>query len=615
MQSTEPYKLYLSQIAEKQAISVIITTGHVSHGKTTLTYQLTGTRTQKHQEEIEKNGTRHLGYANFKMFYDPSTGCIYPSRADSQTCNNPKTGTPLTFLTHISIGDCPGHHDYMKAMLNGTSLTKAAIVVIAGNEPVPQLQTFQHLLALNYAGINKYIIVHNKLDLLMRDDVLANRVAIDTLLKNRNIAANAQHSPIIPISAALNRNITNVCEEIYKITKPEKYVDKPARMNIVRSFNVNKPNTLIENLVGAVVGGTLSQGVLSIGDLIEIRPGVLLDKNPTSGPTLQPIVAKVTSLNSESYSLENAIPGGFIGVGLSIDAGLSAGDNLVGYYLGHIGTLPPIYNKIKGRFHIIKDLAQDITIPEEGSKIALVSNGATITGTIISKKKKIFDIKLDNIICNEIGAVLALVVGKRLIGTVDLESGSLDNINIKYPLGTDLNWKPRSFEIIDDLPKIDNANGVEFDDCLRDQKYSELLQNIKFRSTTISGIKIPPPEISVKNRMTYISNISDIANKMKWDTITDIYPSIDIMQAIAEFIMSHVEKSKARIIKHGDVPCLMMEGVYRQSDVTSLVRRFIELYKCDNCTSYRTYIVKKSKGNVYIRTCTDCKAFTSVELK
>lgn len=44
-------------------------------------------------------------------------------------------------------------------------------------------------------------------------------------------------------------------------------------MSIIRSFDINKPGTRIENLVGGVVGGTLMEGVLSIGMEVEIRPG------------------------------------------------------------------------------------------------------------------------------------------------------------------------------------------------------------------------------------------------------------------------------------------------------------------------------------------------------
>lgn len=59
-------------------------------------------------------------------------------------------------------------------------------------------------------------------------------------------------------------------------------------MTIVRSFDVNNPGTEIQDLKGGVVGGSLLQGVLRIGDRVEIRPG---NKNKVQNKQVhQPIV-------------------------------------------------------------------------------------------------------------------------------------------------------------------------------------------------------------------------------------------------------------------------------------------------------------------------------------
>jgi translation initiation factor 2 subunit 3 len=47
-------------------------------------------------------------------------------------------------------------------------------------------------------------------------------------------------------------------------------------MMIIRSFDVNKPGEEIENMRGGVVGGTILEGVLRVGDEIEIRPGIIV---------------------------------------------------------------------------------------------------------------------------------------------------------------------------------------------------------------------------------------------------------------------------------------------------------------------------------------------------
>jgi len=52
-------------------------------------------------------------------------------------------------------------------------------------------------------------------------------------------------------------------------------------MIIIRSFDVNKPGEEVEKLQGGVVGGSVVQGVLKVGDEIEIRPGHITRDNIT----------------------------------------------------------------------------------------------------------------------------------------------------------------------------------------------------------------------------------------------------------------------------------------------------------------------------------------------
>lgn len=46
-------------------------------------------------------------------------------------------------------------------------------------------------------------------------------------------------------------------------------------MIIIRSFDVNKPGKEVHDLKGGVAGGTILEGVLRVGDEIEIRPGIV----------------------------------------------------------------------------------------------------------------------------------------------------------------------------------------------------------------------------------------------------------------------------------------------------------------------------------------------------
>ena len=46
-------------------------------------------------------------------------------------------------------------------------------------------------------------------------------------------------------------------------------------MIVIRSFDVNKPGEEVQDLRGGVAGGSILQGVLKLGQEIEIRPGIV----------------------------------------------------------------------------------------------------------------------------------------------------------------------------------------------------------------------------------------------------------------------------------------------------------------------------------------------------
>ncbi|MES1906148.1 MAG: translation initiation factor activity, partial [Paramarteilia canceri] len=152
----------------------------------------------------------------------------------------------------------------------------------------------------------------------------------------------AEHAPLIPLSAQLRFNCDALCEFIdKKLPVPQQDYTAFPRFIIIRSFNVNNPGNSIETLKGGVAGGSLIQGVLNVGDEIEIRPGVY-KKDENGKFQCYPIVSTITSLNAEKQKIEYAVPGGLIGVGTNIDPSLCQQDRLVGHCLGLKGKLPEI---------------------------------------------------------------------------------------------------------------------------------------------------------------------------------------------------------------------------------------------------------------------------------
>lgn len=349
-----------SNIEELQPILNIGTIGHVSHGKSTLVKALCGTKTQRFKSELERNITIKLGYSNVKIYM--CTQCDKPKcyqSFNSDVFGNPcckYCNQPMVFKRQISIIDSPGHEAYIATMLSGTKCMDGAIMLVAANDECPQPQTKEHLVAIEMMKINNCIILQNKLDLVTKDNARNNFNQIKTFVNGTL----AKDSVIIPICAQLGYNIDFLNMYIVEnIPVPKRDIDAEPLMNIIRSFDINKPGTIIDNLKGGVIGGTLQKGKLSIGDTIEIRPGLIRldnkdDKSNNNKYECTPIISKIVSLKSENNNLEYAIPGGLIGVGLNIDPVLTIGDKLVGQVLGLPGKMPPIVYDIQIEYFLMR---------------------------------------------------------------------------------------------------------------------------------------------------------------------------------------------------------------------------------------------------------------------
>lgn len=183
----------------------------------------------------------------------------------------------------------------------------------------------------------------------------------------------AQNAPIIPISAQLKYNIDVVCEYIVKhIPIPPRDFTSSPRMIVIRSFDVNKPGEEVDNLKGGVAGGTILQGVLRVGQDIEVRPGIV-SKTPDGMMKCVPIFSKIVSLYAEENGLQYAVPGGLIGVGTKIDPTLTRADRLVGQVLGEVGKLPEIYTELEISFFLLRTLLGVKADSEKRGKVTFSS--------------------------------------------------------------------------------------------------------------------------------------------------------------------------------------------------------------------------------------------------
>ncbi len=324
----------MKKVTKKQPIVNIGMIGHVSNGKSTVTKCLTGIATQKHSDEKKRNITIKMGYANAKIFKcsecdEPE--CYASTGEDVETMTCKHCESEMELVNHISICDVPGHNSFMTAMMNGTSVMDYTILIeSAMNKDFPAPQTTEHLLCTNISKIPNVACCLNKLDIIKKSDA----TVLMEKLKSTLIGTQAEGSPLIPISATMGLNIDVLLQVLANLKPKDKDYEQNGVMFIVRSFNINKCGTTVQDLKGGVVGGSIIKGHFKIDDDVIVKPGYITkNKDGTSRFKYFPIKTKINSINSEKTNLELAVSGGLIGVGMDIDCGLSANDGLVGSIL------------------------------------------------------------------------------------------------------------------------------------------------------------------------------------------------------------------------------------------------------------------------------------------
>ena len=227
------------------------TIGHVDHGKTTLTAAITKYFSKDFQayDQIDK---------------------APEERARGITINTAHVEYE-TDKRHYAHVDCPGHADYVKNMITGAAQMDGAILVVnAADGPMPQ--TREHILLARQVGVPAIVVFLNKVDQVddkelldlvemeVRDLLTKYEFPGDTIpiVKGSALAALEGRDPEIGENAI--RELLAKVDEY--IPTPVRALDKPFLMPIEDIFSISGR--------GTVVTGRIEQGVVKVGDEIEI---------------------------------------------------------------------------------------------------------------------------------------------------------------------------------------------------------------------------------------------------------------------------------------------------------------------------------------------------------
>jgi len=341
--------------------------GHIDHGKTTLLHKLRGKWTDTHSQELKRGITLKLGYADITLY----------KKGDSY---NKEKGEPVL---HVCFIDSPGHEMLMATMLSGAAIIDAAILVVAANEGIKP-QTREHLIALQAKKVKNLIVVQNKIDLVSIEQARTNYKEIKELLKNRYDAA-----PVIPVSAQQEINVEQIYRAIAEIPIPKRNTSGSPLFVIARSFDINKPGAFPKNMHGAVLGGTLKQGIFKLKDVIEIKPGrVIKEANQYNYKTVK---TNIVSIFKGSRKVEQLTPGGSASIETSLDPSIGKSDALAGCICSLSGILPEITTNIKIKFTLFPEVfgvgASMKVEPLKASEMLMLSINTSVTLGVAKKIK------------------------------------------------------------------------------------------------------------------------------------------------------------------------------------------------------------------------------------
>jgi len=281
-----------------------------------------------------------------------------------------------------------------------------AMLVIAANEKVPKPQTKEHLLALETLKIKQIVLVQNKIDLISYKEAMSNYNEITKFVKGTNAAK----SPIIPVSAQSGLNIDALIGAIEEtIETPQRDESKNAVMHVLRSFDVNKPGAKIKDIKGGVIGGSLTQGSLKVGEQIEIKPGIINEKKKS----YEPISTEIVSLGTGAGLVDSIKPGGLVAIGTKLDPSMTRSDSFIGSIIGKPDTLPE--NSLEAKIQVsLFDLAVGITddvkvLPiQVGESLRVNVGTAPVLSKVTKVKSETIDIQFRRPVCLFEGSNIAI---------------------------------------------------------------------------------------------------------------------------------------------------------------------------------------------------------------
>jgi len=294
---------------EKVHINIVVI-GHVDAGKSTTTGHLIykcGGIDKRTIEKFEKE-SKDMGKSSFKYAWVLDKLKAERERGITIDIALWKFETTKYYFTII---DAPGHRDFIKNMITGTSQADCAVLVIAS--PTGEFeagiakngQTREHALLAYTLGVKQMIVAINKMDEKSTNwaESRYNEIKNETSSFLKKIGYNPEKVPFVPLSGWTGDNMLEksanmtwykgptLLEALDGLTEPKRPSDKPLRIPLQDVYKIGG--------IGTVPVGRVETGILKPGAVVTFAPGG--------------ITTEVKSVEMHHEALTQATPGDNVG--------------------------------------------------------------------------------------------------------------------------------------------------------------------------------------------------------------------------------------------------------------------------------------------------------------
>jgi len=319
----------------------LVVIGHVDHGKSTTVGRILYESGQFDAHTIDqyRKQAEESGKGTFEFAWVMDSLKEERERGLTIDVAHRRFNTDKYYFTVI---DAPGHRDFVKNMITGTSQADCALLVVGAAEGV-QAQTKEHAFLARTLGVPQLLVSINKMDATQPPyrEERYNQIKSDTEKLLKSIGFKMNTVQFIPTSAYKGDNITKLSENtpwwkgatllqaLDKFEVPPKPVDKPLRLPVQDVYSITG--------IGTVPVGRIETGVLKPGDRIVFEP------SHKQG--------EVKSIEMHHETLDKAEPGDNVGFNVR---GISKNDIRRGDVAGSINNPPSIAKSFTAQIVVLQ---------------------------------------------------------------------------------------------------------------------------------------------------------------------------------------------------------------------------------------------------------------------